>query len=206
MKAEKNQKNQLVVLCVLVVVVVGFGVYRMMGASTSANSPVKAPVSHAQTANPAAEVTGDQAGAVETQALVQAVGFVKPAKDPFTPQVAPSDSVAVPAQTTRTQRLPLISRSPGLSLPVMPSFGGPPGGLTLPPVVQVDPTKDMALTGVVEGEVNVAVIHDGDSRHIVREGQSLNGGLVVRSITRSGVRLSGNGRSYFLALSTGKGG
>jgi hypothetical protein len=69
-----------------------------------------------------------------------------------------------------------------------------------------DPSKELKLTGVIEGDANLAVIRAGDARHIVREGQSINGKYVVKSISRTGVRLARNGKTYFLGLTGGQSG
>jgi hypothetical protein len=206
MKLEKEQRTQFIVLCVLVAVVIGFGGYRLIGTGTSANSPAASPKPAA-----AAEKSGQPtAGSAEqpsaAQDMAKAMGFVLPVQDPFEPKDVPSTEVRPkPVVTTSVPRLPLIARESRMPLPVMPAFESQPIGMTPAPVIeQVDPSRDYRLTGVIEGDSNIAIIRGPqDSRHIIREGQSLDGRFVVRSITRAGVRLSYNGRNYFLMLSAG---
>ena len=208
MKLEKEQKTQFMVLCGLLAVVVGFGGYRMIGTGISANSP-------AATAKPAVTVhkpdqpkAGSPTEPSSAQDLAKAIGFAVPMKDPFVPRDIPSaETVGKPAVTRSAPRLPLIARESRMSLPVMPTFESQPIGMAPALVVeQVDPSRDYRLTGVIEGDTNIAIIRGPqDSRHIIREGQSLDGRFVIRSISRTGVRLSYNGRNYFLMLSSGKG-
>lgn len=206
MKLEKEQKTQFIVLCVLLVVVIGFGAYRMAsGTGTSANSTPAKTASSVKAS--AGQASGDGTTSQPTlEETAKATGYVNPVKDPFEPQDVPNTVEPAIASTKPTSRLPLITREPKMTLPVMPSFDSEPAKITPAPVAveQVNPTKDLKLTGIIEGDTCVAIIRAGDARHIVREGQSIDGRLFVRSISRAGVRLSFNGRSYFLALSSGK--
>ncbi len=210
MKLEKEQKTQFVILCVLLAVVFGFGAYRMMGTGTSASSPTAAPAANAgKPAAPKAAATPAEEP-TPAQDLAKAIGFVVPVKDPFTPQMAPETGCPALANTPPppVRRMPpLVAQESGMPLPVMPSFESAPMNTGPAPVVQqLDPSKDYRLTGVIEGDSNVAIIRGPeDSRHIIREGQSLDGKYIVRSISRAGVRLSANGRSFFLTLSPAKG-
>lgn len=207
MKLEKEQRTQFIALCVLLVGVVGFGAYRMMGTGTSADSRTATPTAAAQKATadghaPASPV--EEQKSLEETAKV--AGFVQPVKDPFEPQVLPGDIEAVTAtKPTPAPRLPVIVRESRMPLPVMPSFDSQPLPVVPQPAVEeVNPTKYLRLTGVIEGDTNIAIIRAGDTRHIVREGQSIDGKFVVRSISRTGVRLSYNGRSYFLTMASSK--
>lgn len=208
MKLEKEQKTQFIVLCALLAVVVGFGAYRMIGTGISANSPAASAKPAAAGEKSSRPRTGSSEQPSSAQHLAKAMEFVAPVKDPFEPQDIPSTEIAAkPAVTTSVSRFPLIARESRMPLPVMPTFESQPIGMAPAPVVeQVDPSRDYRLTGVIEGDTNVAIIRGPqDSRHIIREGQSLDGRFVIRSISRTGVRLSYNGRNYFLMLSSGKG-
>ena len=204
MKIEKEQKNQLILLCCLITLVVGFGVYRMLGATTNAASPTQSEVQSAhktvQDASGGSDTGNEPLAAAETSVSVQ------PMRDPFQPQVLPMAEDSKPVTTSSVRRLPLIAQESRMTFPIMPPMGGEGVGMRpLPMPVVDDPTREMRLTGVVEGEVNLAIIRGaGDTRHIVREGQSIDGKYVVKSISRTGVRLARNGRSYFLVLSSGK--
>lgn len=210
MKLEKEQRTQFIVLCALFVVVIGFGAFRIMGTGTSANSPTT-PAASAEKPAPAKAAPAEQAAAEATPAqdLAKAMGFVLPVKDPFAPQVSPeTESKAATSTSSPPRKAPVIVRESNMPFPIMPAFDSNPGPVDIAPtpvVEQVDPSKDYKLTGVIEGDSSVAIIRGPeDSRHIIREGQSLDGKFVIRSISRAGVRLSHNGRSYFLPISSGK--
>lgn len=206
MNLEPEQRNQFILLCVLVLVVVGFGAYRMLGVKTSAGSPT-AKVGGADRAvkttvngqGDADQLSGPQANTGLVAAL--------PSRDPFEPQVLPEEATVSTTPKSRPMvRLPLIAQERRMTLPIMPSFDSQPMNVGPMPVPEVeDPSKDLTVTGVIEGDTNLAVIRSGDTRHIVREGQSINGKYVVKSITRSGVRIARNGRTYLLVVgSAGK--
>lgn len=206
MKLEKEQRTQFIVLCVLVAVVIGFGGYRMIGTATSANSPAASAKSATAVEKSGQPKTDSSEQPSSAQDLAKAMGFVLPVKDPFEPKDVPSTVASPkPVVTPTVPRLPLIARESRMPLPVMPAFESQPIGMAPTPVVeQVDPSRDYRLTGVIEGDSNIAIIRGPqDSRHIIREGQSLDGRFMIRSITRAGVRLSYNGRNYFLILSSG---
>jgi hypothetical protein len=202
MKLEPEQRNQFILLSVLVLLVLGFGAYRMLGARTSAGSPagtvsgadksVKTTV--AENSNPESQQTDAQAAVTIVSAL--------PVRDPFEPQVLPVQEKSTTQTKSRPMaRFPLIAREPGMSLPIMPSFDSQPMNVGPMPMPEVeDPSKDLKVTGVIEGDTNLAVIRSGDTRHIVREGQSINGKYVIKAITRNGVRVTRNGRSYLLVI------
>lgn len=205
MKLEKEQRTQFVVLCALLAVVVGFGAYKMLGTGISANSPAASAKPTVTVHKPDQPKAGSPTAPTPSQDLAKAMGFAVPMKDPFEPRDIAS--AAKPAVTRSAPRFPLIARESRMSLSVMPTFNSQPIGMAPALVVeQVDPSRDYRLTGVIEGDTNIAIIRGPqDSRHIIREGQSLDGRFVIRSISRTGVRLNYNGRNYFLLLSSGKG-
>ena len=202
MKLETEQRNQFILLSVLVLLVLGFGAYRMLGARTSAGSPAGG-ISGADnsTKTAAAENSGEEAQPTDAQTAVTIVSAL-PVRDPFEPQVVPAeDKPTAQIKSRPMARFPLISREPRMSLPIMPSFDSQPMNVGPMPIPEVeDPSKDLKVTGVIEGDTNLAVIRSGDTRHIVREGQSINGKYIVKTITRTGVRLTRNGRSYLLVI------
>jgi len=203
MKLEPEQRNQFIALCCLVVLVLGFGIYRIVGVRTNAGSAPGAGKSVERSiSTPVTDANAQEQDGAGT--MLAAL----PIRDPFQPQVLTKPQS--PSATTKTgppRMLPLIAREPRISLPMMPPFGGEPMNVRpMPLPVVEDPSKELTVTGVIEGEANLAVIRAGDKRHIVREGQSIDGKYVVTSISRTGVRIARNGKSYFLALSGGKSG
>lgn len=203
MKIDKEQKNQVILLCCLIALVVGLGVYRMLGATTNASSATKSRVPSAQATVQDATV-GDEVG--DQQVAAAETSASAPMRDPFQPQVVPTPEDSKPVTTPSVRRLPLISQESRMQFPIMPPMGDSGVGMRPMPITEVeDPSREMRLTGIVEGEQNLAIIRGvGDTRHIVREGQSIDGKYVVKSISRTGVRLARNGRSYFLVLTSGK--
>jgi len=64
-----------------------------------------------------------------------------------------------------------------------------------------DPSQMYKLTGIIQGAVNVAILRGADNaRYIVREGQMIDGRYRVDLVTRYGIRLSFNHKSYLLSL------
>jgi len=204
MKLEPEQRNQFILLCCLVVLVLGFGIFRIVGARTSAGPTPGA----AKSVERGISTTQAQEGNAEGEAGAATIVSALPIRDPFQPQVSTKpESCSTQTRVGPTRALPLIAREPRISLPMMPPFGGEPMNVRPMPLPEVeDPSKELKLTGVIEGDANLAVIRAGDARHIVREGQSINGKYVVKSISRTGVRLARNGKTYFLGLTGGQSG
>lgn len=182
MRIDESQRTQFIVLCCLVAIVLAYGAYSLIGKKgPGAKKPSESTEAQAG-ASQAAGATGDAFG-VWVAALSD-----KDARDPFAVQlVAPSQSQTPPSRTEGpTPVRPDIP--PVYPIIVGPNGIGPPVG---PP--EPAPAEQLRLTGVVEGDVNIAIIRgEGDARHIVREGQTIDGKYAVESISRLGVRL----RSY----------
>lgn len=198
MKITENQKTQVIILCCLIIAVVIFGIYRMLGTTTHA-SPKAGTDSQAKKVSEKAASVENQAPTNEQPMVRVAMGDVK-ARDPFTPQVGPK--VQSSASTTSG-----ISRSI-----VPPSIGSIPPLTEITPIgsptirlVSNDSEKealpDLRLTGVIEGDTNVAIFRLNDNtRYIVREGQVIDGRFTVESISRLGVRLGSKHGHLFVKL------
>ncbi|MCL6628340.1 MAG: hypothetical protein K6U00_01910 [Armatimonadetes bacterium] len=198
MKITENQKTQVIILSCLIIAVVIFGIYRMLGTTTQASPKVGVDSQAKKVAEKAASIE-NQAPANEQPMVRVALGDVK-ARDPFTPQVGPK--VQSSASTTSG-----ISRSI-----VPPSIG------SIPPLTEITPIgsptirlvsndsekealSDLRLTGVIEGDTNVAIFRLNDNtRYIVREGQVIDGRFTVESISRLGVRLRSKHGHLFVKL------
>lgn len=204
----KKNKNQMIVLCCLVAVVLGLGVFKVMGNKPDTAAPEKQAVAVEDGTQVKTEES-TQAKAQKAPEAVEATGAVevgqKPAaasRDPFTPQVIlesarGSGRSGSPPLVAQASRLPLPMVTP---LPTQPiNFGGLGPSPQQP--AEPDPVSALRLTGVVEGSCNVAIIRgEGGARYIVREGQSIDGKFVVQSISRNGVRLRFGGKTYVLRL------
>lgn len=207
----KKNKNQMIVLCCLVAVVLGLGVFKVMGNKPDTAPPEKPAVAveagtQAKTQGSAQRKTQEAPVAVEGVGVRAVEVGQKPAaasRDPFTPQViaesarGSSGSSGSRSLVAQASRLPLPMITP---LPTQPiNFGGL--GPSPQQSAETDPVSALRLTGVVEGSCNIAIIRgEGGARYILREGQSIDGKFVVQSISRNGVRLRFGGKTYVLRL------
>jgi len=199
-KIDQSQKKQFIVLCCLIAVVLTFGAYRIVGMGTHASPRADEPRKADQ--SPPPEEAAPAEATEEVQAAEPVAEFqTQKARDPFAPQVLPESRRGTPRVSITMP--PLMAQGPGLPLPLMSPLT-PPAPIRVTPAapqVQIDPTSELRLTGVIEGTVNIAIIRGaGNARYIVREGQAIDGKYFVTSISRLGVRLSCNGRNYVLRL------
>lgn len=201
---DKNQKNQMIVLCCLVAVVLGLGVFKVMGGSKGTVSKGKqvAAIEQSTQAMPD-EPSGSLEVTVPSAAPAVSETPEYAARDPFTPQVVPD--LGRKGSPVSSRQTPLAAQASRLPLPMMtllptqPIAFGPPDNRQ--ETQETNPVSALRLTGVVEGSCNVAIIRgEGGARYIVREGQSIDGKIVVQSISRNGVRLRSGGKTYVLTL------
>lgn len=198
MKLDKKQIPQLAILGVLVLGCIGYVSF------TLAKPPASAPKPDASKTDAAvvAELT--------TQPQTMQVGTFPDLstpiarRDPFVVQYAPVDPAAVRPEAVpqQTQRMTPLPKTMGSVPPLFP-FGNTGGGstpqLTAVPIVEPDPA--FALTGVIRGEKNVAIIRVGaDERYIVSEGQIIGGRYRVLSVTEDGAVLACKDRRIHLRL------
>lgn len=207
MKVDKADMPKIIVLGVLVAVFIGWGAYSMIGRRAAASSPPPAQsVREAAESDSAAKPKTPPAPKVEPAKPVQVAATPaaqpQPTKDPFTPRVsdAPVIAGALP-------RIPMIPRNSNLAMlpPFKPGIsvrpiddGGSCGITPFGAAPALDP--QFVLTGVINGATNVAIIRAGDERHIVREGQYINGKYLVKSIGHDRVVLTTGTRSINLRL------
>lgn len=211
MKLEEGQKSQFIILCVLVVLVLGFGVFRLVGVKTSA-APKTASSKHSSTtdqsksteqSNKDSESASSADKVADTSVAIQ---MATAGRDPFVPQIVAQK----PNEKGHSTR-PAAGSSAKQMTSVLPTGIPPIGGLNVRPAfdapkgtakqIEVDPTKDLRLTGVIEGDTNVAIVRGaGTVRYIVHEGQAIDGKYDVESITRQGIILRFNGRKFVLRL------
>lgn len=189
MKISDSDKPKLIVLICLVVLILVFGVYRMMGAMKT-----PAPVA------PSPEKSGTSAAVdaqLETVEPPAPMVIMAKARDPFEPQVIPS---------TEADKSKIII-NPDMKLPL---FGG--GNLNQLPPIRVNPSGNQVvvipdalpnfiLMGVVTGNRNLAVIKgEGTTRYMVYEGQYIEGKYLVKSISRTSVSIQYRDRITVLKL------
>ena len=185
----------------LAAVLIGCVVYQFVGHKTgAAPSPPAAAVSPAPK-KPAAPLPAAAANTDAKQVVPQAgqVAVAPARRDPFAAWITPDQfnvepNPVVPRPTRLASLPPLVPPSfrGDLSISPIPSMNAAAGG---------DPVPQFQLTGVVSGATGVAIIRNGESeRYIVREGQSINGKYLVRSVGRDGVVLTHGSRRIYLKL------
>ena len=195
MKIDKKQLPQFIILGVLVVTCVGYLSFSVLRPKDSAPPPKE------QTA-----VSGAQP-AVEEQAsqeLALAGAFPNLAgaatkRDPFTPQIAESsERRATPATNPNTSGR--VANSAGRLSPLNP-FAGATGG-SVPPILPVEEKDpEFVITGVIRGAENVAIIRVGqDGRHVVKQGQLIDGRYKVVKVSDDGAVLAYKNRRIYLKL------
>jgi len=202
MKLDKAQRTQVIALAGLIAVLVGYGVYTMTGKK---GPPFPPPVhqSSAETEQARQLAGAPASSAVQVAELAVNVG---PAarRDPFAPCVT-AEQPSRPAQPARP--LPRLPRQEGL--PILPMGSANVAldvrprlpGVEIGPAAFVAPEPQFVLTGIIKGDINVAIIRVGSSgRHIVREGQMIDGNYRVRAIKRGGVVLTRGSHSIYLKL------
>ena len=195
MKSGQNQKVQLIILCCLIAVVAAVGVYRVIGTGGKAG-PREARQSQVRKD---ASASSEEVQA-DTGPSIPVCGELK-ARDPFVPQVGPKGAGSgTPCEESSplpsfagSGTMPAILPMPSLTTePIRVNNLSPSGGEQAP---------ELRLTGVIEGDMDVAIIRGGENtRYIVREGQIIDGKYTVESISRAGVRLRYNNKSLVLRL------
>lgn len=214
-----TKKQQIVILCCLMAVL-ALVTYRMVGMSTSANTPAPKPqVTTDDSKVPpgdskdeskttcAVGTSSDPDGSDKTKPVAVAANSesappVKP-RDPFAPQIAPKTTVGSGTGSSMRSPLPLMSQSNVPPLPIISPLSNEPVRVNVPGGQTEDSMPEFKLTGIIEGVVNVAIIRGPDNaRYIVREGQVIDGRYRVASVSRSGVCIKYNGRSVILRLGT----
>jgi len=191
MKIGENQKVQFIILCCLIAVVAAVGVHRMIGTREKA----------APRASQQSQVREDVSASEEVAQADAGLSFVsgeqKP-RDPFTPQVGPK---VASSQSSFRVGGTLAGLAASAPIPPMPFLTSEPIRVNSPSPSGEEMTPELRLTGVIEGDTDVAIIRAGENaRYIVREGQVMDGGYVVESISRAGVRLRHNNETLILRL------
>jgi|YNPBryantNP2012_1023418.scaffolds.fasta_scaffold27060_2 hypothetical protein len=210
MKLDEKQKqvSQMVALGLLTVICLGVVSFQFMGRKSA---PPPAPVNPVdpQTATAGAEPIDKIADAVPM--VFPDLGISPKRRDPFMPQMTAS---TVPVENNR-HVVPKSERVKATNITPNPWTKVPSIPPVTPKVEQVttssnngqanqsatDPDPSFALTGVIKGSNNVAIIRvGGNERHVVSQGQTINGRYKVISVTDDGAVLSCNSRRIQLKL------
>jgi hypothetical protein len=202
MKLDKKQIPQFVVLGLLVVVCIGyvsFTVFKPPAIELKPPAP-KQP----DKANAAIAVIRLTAQPIQSTAAFPDLSTPIARRDPFTVQNLPSPDATDPDK--RADLKPISAAQHAIKSasakvpPLIPPIGSfTPNLSVLPSVQNQDP--DFVLTGVIRGRENVAIIRAGDSeRHVVKQGQFINGRYQVLVVTSDGVVLACGNRRIHLKL------
>lgn len=199
MKLDKADQPKIIILGVLLAIFLGYGGYSLMGKKTSAAPPPPSVREAAVKNVPASAVVTPKkdVGVQVVQADVLPLEEPAPKKDPFNPCVSvESTTVSAPRPLMGQRCLPNLPAFRS-SLSPLPISVRPSGGPTLL-AVQQDPK--FVLTGIIQGVTAVAIVAGGSGRHIVREGQLIDGKYFVKYIGRDRVVLTEGYRSIYLRL------
>lgn len=184
---KESKLPQIIVLVLLVALCLGYVVYRLSGSNTQAacppqENPVEQVAPSMEPApDPEASQNLDQTVPAEQTALNAVVMAAK--KDPFAPEfvsaVQKPMKVAAAAPPRLGMTLPPFTPQMPMHVTALESSGE---------VQEATSTQTYRLTGVIRGETNIAIIRSGDSgRHIVKEGQYINGRYKVIAIREASV-------------------
>lgn len=217
MKPDKKQLPQLIVLGILVVICIGYVSFKVvLPSKTDKKAAVKLSEEDKKINENVVE-TFKKLSDMEMPVTTFPNLVVQPnRRDPFKPQLDKIlDEVAPRIKTANRVITPpkgLFSSS-NIKMPPMdignvglfnPQRSGPT--VIRPEVsIQPEPEPQFSLTGVIEGNQNVAIIRGGDnSRYVVKEGQLIEGRYRVREITQDGATLVNGNRTIYLKLGGAK--
>lgn len=199
-KLDRKQIQQVVVLSILFVAALGYAGYQLFftgptGASTKSSTST--------------EARGESSQAEEQPTTVEPPWLTStgPARDPF----------AIPPQFDNLRRTqaasvrpspPRVASAPNIgTLPPMPvvPVSGNAGSVPAPTnshatsEPQPESLPQVTVTGVVVGARPVAILRsEGGNQRIVQPGHQLEGGYVLREVSREGIVLDKDGKTVTL--------
>lgn len=196
-KLDRKQMQQVIVLGVLFLAAMGYAVYQLFFAgSTGASTKGSATTTS----------TTQAAGSEQEQQTTEPpwLSSAEPARDPFVvpPQfdnLRQNRSQSVRTASTRVPPAPNISALP--PMPVMPVSGSnsTPSADQTTSAPQPEPEVNIAVTGVVVGERPVAIVRTGGGdQRIAQPGTQLEGGYILREVSRDGIVLEKDGKTVTL--------
>lgn len=210
MKLDKKQLPQLIILGVLVVVCIGFVSFQLMGSKQATPpAPLRQPdKTEASTEAPGSAMPGESLTAVAT-GVFPGLSSAVPRRDPFQPVPLPKTVI----EDDKSQAAPKPLKSPnhpfrpsGLFAGKVPSISvSPTNPFSLvngsKPMAEQEKDPEFTLTGVVRGDRNVAIIRTQESgRHVVRQGQTIDGRYRVLTVTDDSATLIYKNRRIHVKL------
>jgi hypothetical protein len=203
MKLDKKQVPQLAVLGVLVLACVGYVSFTVFKPPAIELTP-PSPKQSAKSRLSGSATVAISARAIPATAAFPDLGAPIPRRDPFTVQVLVDSDTPTPDKQTNPKAAPEAQKAARLASskvpPLIPAIGSFTSNLlVLPSNANQDP--DFVLTGVICGLQNVAIIRVGDSeRHVVKQGQFIDGRYRVLAVTPNGAVLACGNRRIHLRL------
>ena len=198
-RLDRKQMQQLIVLGVLFMAAMGYAAFQLFFAGSTGAS-TRSTATTEEAGQPAAEQ--QQQTTTEPAWLTSS----EPARDPFVipsqfDNLKRSQAPSVRSAPPRPPSIPNVSALP--PMPVSP-VSGTPGSISTPPVEiaapQPEATPNITVTGVVIGERPVAIVKteaNADQR-IVQPGHQLEGGYVLRAVSREGIVIERDGKTVTL--------
>ncbi len=193
---DRKQMQQVVVLGVLFLAAIGYAAYQLLFTGATG----------ASTKSPSETATEQPATNAEPQTTATTwLQTTEPARDPF---VVPPQFDNLRQNQVQTSRQTRVASVPNVSelppMPVMPVSGGAvgvpsPAETPSGPTSQPETEPTITVTGVVVGEYPVAILRsEGGHQRIVQPGQQLEGGYVLRRVSRDGIVLEKDGKTVTL--------
>jgi type IV pilus biogenesis protein PilP len=231
-KLEKEQLPKVIAFGVLSAVLLGYTGYTWLGHGGGPAAPAAAATPHLAAPKPTAPPAPTAADKVLAlppinhdnpfQPTILANSAVAP---PSSAAPKPPPPAAKPKGAQQLASLPETLNGPSMdSLPGLPPVVGGPGPVTAPaspskPAVSAPSTPSahaaarpapappkppaMVVTGILEGQENVAILKWSDTqRQVVRVGDRLDGGYVVKAIRADAVVLSLGNSTWVMRLGT----
>lgn len=205
MKLDKKQIPQLVVLGLLVLGCIGYVSFTVLKPPAVEMIPPEAKEAGKSSAfAKAKEKVQPEAIVIMPTATFPDLGASIPRRDPFAVQALPNSSEP-PTKPTNFRAARMAETTAGSASskvpPLIPigNFNTSSNLSVVPSVENQDP--NFVLTGVIRGVDNVAIIRVGDSeRHIVKQGQFIDGSYRVLSVSEDGAVLACGNRRIHLRL------
>ena len=200
MKLDKKQLPQLIVLGALVVGCVGYLSFKMVAPSGpgSRNARVAKPAVKPNELNEPAK--SDAAATVipesQTSGVFPDLASTPARRDPFIPQKLPGADLMTRGKMVRNIPKMLaemqnsMKKVPAICVKPLNPFGKMGGG-SLDPVqsAKEEAEEPITVTGVMRGVSNVVILRIGTGRHVVKEGQTIDGRYRVVSVSGDGAVL-----------------
>lgn len=215
MKLDKKRLPQLIVLGVIMIGCVCYVSFQLGPGNSTPPAPKKTPKAQVEVREAPVE-QASEASELVTKAVFPGLDTTVARRDPFQPVKLPVDPTDVLPQdfvqpkpvsakasvTVRpTAQVPQIKVNPFNPFTSLATATSGSGESNPAPAVAEEKDPDFALTGIVRGAENVAVIRVGSSgRYVVKQGQYVEGRYQVLSVTQDSATLLYNGRRIHIKL------